>query len=338
MEFCHEPVLTDQVLAHWTPATGRRERFVDGTVGGGGHSSALLQHVPHAHLLGLDQDDTAIRAAGERLREFSDRVTLRRVSFCELRNCANQVGWDDVDAVLVDLGVSSHHFDTPERGFSFRFDGPLDMRMDRRRRVTAAQLLNTLPEEEIARILFEYGEERTSRRIARAIVARREQRPWSTTGELAELIDKTVGRLERRLPAPTRTFQALRIAVNEELAALQAMLPEAVDLLRPGGRLVVISFHSLEDRIVKRFLRQEATECLCPPQMPECRCGHRARLEILTRKPLTADESEVQRNPRAGSAKLRAAEKLEPDRAKGQRSRAPRLSKAKRRQANGERP
>lgn len=283
--------------------------YIDGTVGAGGHSAALLEaSAPDGRLLGLDQDPNALRVAAERLAPFGERVTLVQANFRMLGDVARAHGFDAVDGILLDLGFSSLQMDDPERGFSFTAEGPLDMRLDPSAAITAADLVNRLPERELANLIFEYGEERQSRRIARAIVA---HRPIHTARELGELIAQAVPRRRgERIHPATRTFQALRIAVNDELGALEEALPQAVELLKPGGRLAVISFHSLEDRIVKNYFRREATDCLCPPHILFCECGHRASLAIVTRKPITPTEEEISRNPRARSAKLRVAERL----------------------------
>jgi 16S rRNA (cytosine1402-N4)-methyltransferase len=309
----HAPVLYDVALAQLALDPG--DHVVDGTLGGAGHAAGILQATsPDGRLLGLDRDPEAIDRARERLAPFGQRVVLVQSSFRELEAVARIHHFAPADGVLLDLGLSSFQLAAPERGFSFVKDGPLDMRFDPSQGPTAADLVNQLPVEELADILYRYGEEKPSRRIARAIVA---ARPLRTTRELAEVIARALGggrgrsrRRTRRLHPATRSFQALRIAVNDELGALEAVLPQAVGLLRPGGRLVVISFHSLEDRLVKRFFRRQARDCVCPPEQPICTCQHQATLRVLTRRPLRPDESEVARNPRARSARLRVAEKL----------------------------
>ncbi len=302
----HVPVLYEEVLEYLAPRPGGR--YIDATVGGGGHAEGILgRSSPDGRLLGVDRDPAALEVARQRLARFGDRVVLVQGSFRHLRVIAEERTFTSVDGILFDLGYSSFQVEDPQRGFSFHAEGPLDMRFGPDTTVTAAQLVNTLPEEELADLIFRYGEERHARRIARAIVR---HRPIRTARELGTLIERTVGRRGRRIHPATRTFQALRIAVNDELGALEEALPQAVALLKPGGRLVVISFHSLEDRLVKHFLKREATDCLCPPHVPICQCGHRASLRILTKKPVTPSPEEVQRNPRARSAKLRAAERL----------------------------
>ena len=305
-DFQHIPVLLAPVLDLLAETPGTR--FVDATLGGGGHSQALLARRPDIRLLGLDRDPAAIAAATERLRPFGDRLTAVQATFSSLEQVVHDHGWSQIDALLMDIGVSSPQLDLPERGFSFRFDGPLDMRMDPSHGPTAADLLNTLPERELADILYRYGEERRSRQVAAEIVRRRRERPWARTGELAELLDRVVGRAHQHgLPPATRCFQALRIAVNDELGELERTLRQAVRLVAVGGRIAVITFHSLEDRIVKQFFREQAASCTCPPGLPVCVCGKVSTLRILTPKPLTASEQELQDNPRAACAKLRAA-------------------------------
>lgn len=300
----HEPVLLEEVLDGLDLQPN--SRCIDGTIGAGGHALGILERsAPNGQLLGLDADPEAVRYVQGVLEPFAARVTLRNASFAEMGRVAAVLDFKNVDAILLDLGISSRQLDNPERGFSFREKGPLDMRMDPGQRQTAADLVNDLDMEELARVLWLYGEERHSRRIARAIVA---ARPIQTTEELATLVEATIGRREKIHPA-TRTFQALRIATNHELEALDQALPQARDLLRPGGRLAVISFHSLEDRIVKRFFQQEARDCICPVDAPICTCGHRASLRIITRKPARPTQAEINRNPRSRSARLRIAER-----------------------------
>jgi 16S rRNA (cytosine1402-N4)-methyltransferase len=304
------------VLLFETVGLLRPERgglFVDATLGLGGHSEAILEASADARVLGIDRDREALRLASERLARFGERFSAVHANFRDIERVMREAGEAQAAGILADLGVSSLQFDTAERGFSFRHDAPLDMRMDAAgEEETAAELLESLPEEEIARIIYEYGEERRSRRIARWIVERRERgEPLKTTGELAELVARAVGhkRGDRIHPA-TRTFQALRIAVNRELEGLDEFIETAVALLEPQGRLAVISFHSLEDRVVKRTFRRLAGQCECDPRAPVCRCGARREVEILTRRPVAAGDEEVDENPRARSAKLRACLKL----------------------------
>lgn len=302
----HVPVLLDEVLAALAPAPGRC--YIDVTVGAAGHACALLERSsPDGRLLALDADAEAVRYARSVLAAFGDRATVRQGSFDRLAEIAAEAGFQAVDGILADLGLSSRQLADARRGFSFQVEGPLDMRLDPSgQTTTAADLVNTLPEAELADVFYRYGEEHRARAIARAIVR---SRPLRTTTELAELVARTVGRRGRIHPA-TRVFMALRIAVNDELGALERMLPQAVDLLGPGGRLAVISFHSLEDRIVKTYLRREASGCICPPSAPVCRCGHVPRLRLITRRPIMPSAREQAQNPRSRSARLRVAEKL----------------------------
>ena len=310
----HRPVLLQETLKYLVPERGGL--FVDCTVGLGGHSEAILKSSPDTHVLGLDLDPAALDYARQRLAPFGDRFRAVQANFRKIEKVLREPGESEPAGILVDLGVSSLQFDSPERGFSFRFDAPLDMRMDPTTGTTAADLLQQLPEAEIARIIFEFGEERHSRRIARRIVERREQgTPVTTTAELAELVRLATGargrgRKPQQIHPATRTFQALRIAVNNELEGLGEFVETAVDLLKPDGRFVGISFHSLEDRILKRELRRLSGHCECPPRLPVCSCGAREVVEILTRRPVAPSGREVEENPRARSAKLRAARKV----------------------------
>ena len=307
----HRPVLLFEAVELLAPERGGL--FVDATLGLGGHSEAILTSSPDTRVLGLDRDREAIRLASARLARFGTRFRAAHANFREISRILDEAGEKEASGVLADLGVSSLQFDTPERGFSFRHDAPLDMRMNATGdEETAAELLERLPEEEIARVIYEYGEERKSRRIARWIVERRERgEPLKTTGELAALVARAVGykRGDRVHPA-TRTFQALRIAVNGELEGLDGFVETAVDLLQARGRLAVISFHSLEDRVVKRVLRRLSGHCECGRRVPVCVCGARRVVEVLTRRPVVPSEQELGENPRARSAKLRACSKL----------------------------
>lgn len=306
--FFHQPVLADEVIALMNPEYG--SCFVDATLGGGGHAEQMLARMqPDARLIGLDQDVRALQAARERLQMYHDRVTFVHTNFSRLDRVLDDLGIEVVDGFLFDLGVSSPQLDVAERGFSYREDAPLDMRMDQTKGQTAADLVNRASEEELRRWIWEYGEERWAARIAREIVLRRSAAPLRTTGDLVEAIKAAIPAPARRSgPHPARrTFQALRIAVNRELDVLEEALAKAVTRLSPGGRLLVISFHSLEDRIVKRFFQQEADPCVCPKDLPVCRCNRVPRLRILTRRPKTARDEELAKNPRARSAKLRAA-------------------------------
>jgi len=302
----HIPVLYQEVM-HWLDL-GPGKTYIDATVGLGGHAKGILERCsPDGHLLALDEDPQALGYAQERLAKYRERVVLIQGLHANLGQLARAHGFPQVDGILMDLGVSSLQLDDPERGFSFREQGPLDMRMGPDLDVTAEEIVNSWPEAELARVIYEYGEERFSRRIARSICA---ERPILSTRELADLVSKAVGHRGRIHPA-TRTFQALRIAVNGELDSLESVLPQAVDLLRPGGRLLVIAFHSLEDRIVKRFLVRESKDCICPPRLPQCVCGHVATVKRLTKKPIRPTCAQVAANARSRSARLRVAERLD---------------------------
>jgi 16S rRNA (cytosine1402-N4)-methyltransferase len=309
----HRPVLLEETLKFLAPERGGL--FVDCTVGLGGHSEAILKSSPDTRVIGMDLDLAALAFSRQRLAPYGDRFRAFQANFRAINAVLQQADERDPNGVLADLGVSSMQFDSPERGFSFRFDAPLDMRMDPTSGATAADLLQQLPESEIARIIFEFGEERHSRRIARRIVERREQgKPITTTTELADLVRHAAGGHKRyQIHPATRTFQALRIAVNNELEGLGEFVESAVDLLIPDGRFAGISFHSLEDRILKRELRRLSGHCECPPRMPVCSCGARKVVEVLTKRPLVPGDQEIDENPRARSAKLRACRKLKDD-------------------------
>lgn len=303
----HQSVLLAEVIAALQPHSGGV--YIDGTVGAGGHSAALLAaSAPDGQVFGFDRDQSALELARRQLAQFGQRVHLFHANFDRLAEIAQAQSLPKADGILLDLGVSSMQFDQPERGFSFQAEGPLDMRMDASAGPTAADLVNNLPEEELANLIYQYGEERHSRRIARAIV---KARPIRSTAELAQIVLRASGasRSERtKIHPATRTFQALRIAVNDELGALERTLPQALEWLKPGGRLAVISFHSLEDRIVKNCFKQESQDCICPPEQPVCTCRHKATVDIITKKPVTASMAEIDANPRARSAKLRVVE------------------------------
>ena len=302
----HVSVLYNHIITALRPKSPGR--YVDATVGAGGHAKGILEaSSPHGELLGLDLDPRALEIADQRLMSFSNRVHLVHSSYTLLLQALQALGWDHVDGIVIDLGVSSMQIDNPERGFSFQKDGPLDMRFDPSQPISADTLVNTLPENELADILWKYGDERHSYRIAREIAA---NRPLHTTLDLARVIKKAAGKSGGKIHPATRSFQALRIAVNGELNALTEFLPNAIDVLRPGGRLAVISFHSLEDRIVKQYFRRESSDCICPPEQPVCICGHKARIKEITRRPIEADVDEISQNSRARSARLRVAEKL----------------------------
>jgi 16S rRNA (cytosine1402-N4)-methyltransferase len=308
--FDHTPVLLAETLAALQPRTGGR--YIDATVGGGGHAEKVLESsCPDGFVLGIDADPAALAASAARLASFGPRVRLVQAYFDELDVVGRGAGFTEVDGILFDLGVSSPQLDRPERGFSFQYDSPLDMRFGPAASTTAEALINQLPVSELERIFRAYGEERFARRIAHRIGQARSRDPIRTTAELAAIVAraKPSGGREPIHPA-TRVFQALRIAVNDELERLRRALPQALELLTPGGLLAVISFHSLEERIVKTFFRDEARSCVCPPEVPICRCGHSARVRIITRRPIVASPAETTLNPRARSAKLRVAERL----------------------------
>mgnify|MGYP002385762379 FL=1 len=308
----HQPVLYKEIIHAIGPRRGGL--YVDGTLGAGGHAWGMLEaSQPDGRLLGLDVDPQALELARQKLSLFGERAVLVQASYRTLSEQLARLGWSSVDGILLDLGLSSMQLDTPERGFSFLADAPLDMRFDPHNTITAASLVNELPERELADLLFRYGEERNSRQVARAIV---KARPLHTTRQLAEVTARVTSGGASGIHPATRTFQALRIAVNQELEALEAVLPQALAALAlpttetPGGRLAVIAFHSLEDRLVKQFLRREGRDCLCPPRQPICTCGHTASLREFTRQPIRPQEEEIQQNPRSRSARLRVAERL----------------------------
>jgi len=302
----HTPVLLDEVAAGLQARPGAH--IIDCTVGLGGHASAILERImPGGRLLGLDADPEAIRICQDELDEYGEAITLVNDNFLNLEAVCRRYQFHPVDGILFDLGVSSMQLDTAERGFSFHLDARLDMRFDPRQELTASDIVNTFSERELARLIAEYGEERHSRRIARHIV---QNRPVATTLELAQLIEQAVRSKRARIHPATRTFMALRIATNGELQNLEPALKQASDLLRPGGRLAVISYHSLEDRIAKQFMRRAASSCLCPPGSVMCRCGHAPTLKLITRKVIKPTSLEIESNPRSRSAKLRIAERL----------------------------
>ena len=307
----HEPVMLPEIVEALAVRPGGR--YVDATLGLGGHSSAIIEAAqPGGRLLGIDRDPEAVRIAGERLSIYGDAVVIARGEFAEIAPICDAHGFRPVDGILFDLGVSSMQLDTPGRGFSFMRDEPLDMRMDPEGGMTAADIVNTYDEGRLAALIWEYGEERHSRRIARAIIARR---PLRTTAALANLVEGVArrasgGRPGERIHPATRTFQALRIAVNGEIEQIERALVDAEGLLGPGGRIAVISFHSLEDRAVKTFFRDRARDCVCPPRQPVCTCDHRATLREISRKVTRPTDDEVARNPRARSARLRVAESI----------------------------
>ncbi len=303
--------MPDEVLEYLQPRPGGV--YVDGTLGGGGHAGLILESTnPDGRLIGFDRDPEALATASERLARFGERFIPVHANFSEASQWLKGLGVERIDGMLLDLGVSSWQLDSAARGFSFRDDGPLDMRMNPTEGESAAEVLATLDDQELADIFFTLGEERYSRRIARAIVRRRSEQPLATTLELAELVRDVVpgGRVPARIHPATRVFMALRIYVNRELEHVEEGVTRAIELLKPGGRLVVISFHSLEDRLVKNLFREAARSCTCPPEFPVCTCGTEPKLKVLTRKAIKAGDAEVAANARSRSAVLRAAERL----------------------------
>lgn len=319
MAVAHVPVLLQEVIEHLRPQQGKH--FIDGTVGGGGHAQVILEHTgPDGRLLALDRDELALRTARTNLMPFGNRVIFVRDTFANIKQTYNeQFAGHQIDGILLDLGLSTLELEDQSRGFSFQVDAPLDMRFDTRQELTAADIVNTWPLPKLTKVIQEYGEERLAYAIAKQITSARLNKKISKTKNLVEAIllafrdklhsNKEVPWIGGLHPA-TRTFQALRIAVNDEIGSLEKALPQAIDILAPGGRLAVISFHSLEDRIVKHFFRQEAKGCICPPTVPVCQCGHTPRLKILTKHPIKPTEKEIQENPRSRSALLRVAEKV----------------------------
>ncbi len=306
----HKPVLLDECLD--ALAIRPDGIYLDGTLGRAGHSLEIARRLTTGRLIGVDRDETALAAAEERLAEFRDRVSLVHSNFSCIHEILDSLGLDKIDGMLFDLGVSSPQLDDAERGFSYMHDAPLDMRMDRTAALTARDVVNTWPYEELRRILFEYGEERYAPVIAKHIVRERETGSIETTGQLTDIIKRAMppaALREKQHPAK-RSFQAIRIAVNGELDELEPMMEAAADRLNPGGRLAVISFHSLEDRIIKKTMQRLATGCTCPPEFPVCVCGKRPKMKLVTRKPVVSTAAELEYNPRARSAKLRVAEKV----------------------------
>lgn len=309
-DFRHLSVMPDEVIRFLDPHDAKT--YLDGTLGGGGHSLLILEKAPQATLIGIDRDLAALAAAGERLAAYHEHFHPVHGDFAGLAGHLEGLGITGLDGFILDLGVSSHQLDTGERGFSFQQNAPLDMRMDTSCGDTAADLVNNLPEQELERIISEYGEDRWAKRIASFIVNARIESPITTTFQLVDIIKGAVpkAKWDERIHPATRTFQGLRIAVNQELESLEHGMRSALDLLKPGGRGVIISFHSLEDRIVKHIFREYAEGCTCPRQLPVCACGKQPRVKILTNRPVTATQQETDENPRARSAKLRAIEKL----------------------------
>ena len=310
LNFSHRPVMLDECIENL--AIKPDGIYVDGTAGGGGHSFAIASKLTTGRLIAIDQDEAAIAAASARLAPLGERATVYRSNFKQIAQVCEQLGVDGIDGLLLDLGVSSYQLDTPERGFSYQADAPLDMRMDKRNPLSAYEVVNTYPQEELRRILFDYGEERFAPRIAATICRAREEAPICTTGELVDLIKRSMPAAARdggHHPAK-RSFQAIRIEVNAELDVIAPAIRSAVNLLRPGGRIVIITFHSLEDRIVKQTFTDLTGGCTCPKNFPVCVCGNRPQLKIITRKPILPGPEELEINRRSHSAKVRVAEKL----------------------------
>ena len=309
--FMHIPVLLNETVELLNPSRGGV--YVDGTLGGGGHAEAVLKRLPEgSRLVGIDRDPEALAAAGVRLSRFGSRFVAVHGNFFDMGKILSDMGISSVDGILLDLGVSSHQLDTPERGFSFRSEAPLDMRMDSSQNLTAYDVVNGYSAEEISRILLEYGEERFHRRIADRIVSERSKAPIGTTTQLADIVKEAIPAKFRREPQhpARRSFQAIRIEVNGELDGLRSAVDQAEHLLQSGGRLCIITFHSLEDRIVKQAFHTYEHPCICDPHAPVCTCGRKPTSRVLTRKPIVSEEAELRVNPRASCAKLRAIEKL----------------------------
>ncbi|MDP4152658.1 MAG: 16S rRNA (cytosine(1402)-N(4))-methyltransferase RsmH [Bacillota bacterium] len=310
MELIHKPVLLDECIEGLS--INPSGIYVDGTLGGGGHSKEIAKRLTTGRLIGIDQDEYALMRAGENLKDFGDSVTYIKNNFSNIKNVLEDLEIGTVDGVLLDLGVSSFQLDDASRGFSYRFDAPLDMRMSKDNLTTARNVVNTYSESELARILFEYGEERYARRIAEAIVAKRMDKPIETTLELVDIIKSAMpaaAKREQGHPAK-RSFQAIRIEVNSELSILPKTVDDIVSILKPGGRAAIITFHSLEDRLIKNAFALHAKGCTCPPDFPVCVCGKKPKVKIITKKPLTANAEELSYNPRSSSAKLRIIEKI----------------------------
>lgn len=309
-EFHHVSVLLEECLD--ALAIKSDGIYVDGTLGGAGHSSQIVQRLTSGRLIGIDRDEIALKAASKRLQPWADRVSLVHSNFCEIASVLQELNISGVDGILLDLGVSSPQLDDGERGFSYMADAPLDMRMNRRDALSAYDVVNTWPQEELKRILFDYGEERYAPKIAAAICRRREEKPIETTLELVDIIRSAMPSAalrEKQHPAK-RSFQAIRIAVNDELGSVEKVMRDAIDCLNPGGRLAVITFHSLEDRIVKSAMSAASKGCTCPPNFPVCVCGKKPKVSLVSRKPITSTQEELEANPRARSAKLRVCEKI----------------------------
>ena len=310
-EYTHQPVLYREVVAAFDFCRNRPAVIIDGTAGAGGHSALLLEANHQLRLIAIDRDSAALERAGRRLAFAGERVTLKKGCFSEIGEIAAECGVNEVDGILLDIGVSSPQIDDPRRGFSWRFDGPLDMRMDRSSELTGSRVLNKYSVEALTEIFRNYGELKNPARFARMIAEAREVKPFATTGDFADFCEQTLGKSRKGAPpVPTLPFQALRIAVNDELGELEHTLPVALKLLERAGHLAVISFHSLEDRIVKNAFKLAAASCICPPGLPVCCCGKKSEIKILTHKPIEAGKDEISANRRSACAKLRIAEKL----------------------------
>ena len=308
-EFYHVSVLLDECIEALDIKPDGI--YVDGTLGGAGHSSQIVKRLTTGRHIGIDRDPVALKAAGERLAPYGDKVTLVHSNFCEIKQVLDDLGIDGVDGILLDLGVSSPQLDDGSRGFSYMADAPLDMRMNSEDVLSAYDVVNTWSQDELKRILYDYGEERYAPRIAAAICSRREEKPIETTLELVDIIRSAMPAAalrEKQHPAK-RSFQAIRIAVNDELGSVEKVMRDAIPCLNPGGRLAVITFHSLEDRIVKNAMAEAAKGCTCPPNFPVCVCGKKPQVKLISKKPIVSGEEELERNPRARSAKLRVCEK-----------------------------
>ena len=309
INFSHSPVMPNECIEGLNIRPGGT--IVDGTAGGGGHSYLIAESLNEGRLIAIDRDESAIRAAGKRLEQFGDKVLFARNNFVNIAEVCHGFGIDKIDGVLLDLGVSSYQLDTPERGFSYISDAPLDMRMDQNAEKTAYDVVNGYSESELRRILFEYGEEKFAARIAANIVKQREKSPIKTTGELVDIIRRSVPQVQKGGGHPAkRTFQAIRIEVNGELEVIEPAIRSAVDFLNVGGRIAIITFHSLEDRIVKQTFADLASGCVCPKDLPVCVCGRKPIIKLVNKKPILPSAKELENNPRSHSAKLRIAEKI----------------------------
>ena len=310
MDFKHISVLLDETIDGLDIKPDGI--YVDGTLGGGGHSYEILKRLsPKGRLIGIDQDGEALKAAGERLKEFENQITLVRSNYCEIDKVLKELNVEKVDGILLDIGVSSYQLDNLERGFSYKSDAPLDMRMDTRQELTAADVVNTYSENELFKIIKDYGEDKFAKNIAKHIVLARKEKPLETTKELSEVIKRAIPmKVQAKGGHPAKkTFQAIRVEVNQELTVLKESIDKMIDLLKPNGRICIITFHSLEDRIVKTKFRENENPCTCPPNFPVCVCGKKSKGKVITRKPIIPSEDEIEENKRAKSSKLRIFER-----------------------------